>query len=271
LLLAVVIHAAVLLGISFMMEINPLRQAAESLDVVLVNWRSETPPEEAEFLAQASQQGGGEFDEPQKPSQDVAPELPSIDQGDMPLTSQEQLPEPTAREHETVVAETPEAPADEQLTSVEQPAPETPSAADLMQQTMQVAHLQPETNRDQQWQSRLPRRRFISANTREYEYASYMAAWVAKVERVGNLNYPVELKRRKIAGDLLMTVGINSDGSVESISVQRASGMPELDQAAQRIVRLAAPYAPLPAEISRDVDVLHITRTWRFSHGNRFE
>ena len=60
-------------------------------------------------------------------------------------------------------------------------------------------------------------------------------------------------------------------GSVESISVQRASGMPELDQAAQRIVRLAAPYAPLPAEISRDVDVLHITRTWRFSHGNRFE
>jgi protein TonB len=98
-----------------------------------------------------------------------------------------------------------------------------------------------------------------------------MAAWVAKVERVGNLNYPVELKQRKIAGDLLMTVGINADGSVESIKVQRASGIPELDLAAQRIVRLAAPFAPLPPDISKGVDVLHITRTWRFSQGNRFE
>jgi protein TonB len=98
-----------------------------------------------------------------------------------------------------------------------------------------------------------------------------MAAWVAKVERVGNLNYPLELKRRGVAGDLLMTVGIRADGSVESIRVQRASGIPELDEAAMRIVRLAAPYAPLPPEIAKDVDVLHITRTWRFSNGNRFE
>jgi protein TonB len=117
----------------------------------------------------------------------------------------------------------------------------------------------------------LPRRRFISANTREYEYATYMAAWVAKVERVGNLNYPLELKQRGVAGDLLMTVGIQRDGSVESIRIQRPSGIPELDEAATRIVRLAAPYSPLPPEIADDIDVLHITRTWRFSNGNRFE
>ncbi|MDX1459468.1 MAG: TonB family protein, partial [Xanthomonadales bacterium] len=120
-------------------------------------------------------------------------------------------------------------------------------------------------------QSRLKRRKFISANTREYEYASYMQAWVAKVERVGNLNYPTAARQRKLVGDLLMTVGVNRDGSIESIDIRRSSGMEELDQAAARIVRLAAPYAPLPDTIGEGVDVLHITRTWKFTSGYSLE
>ncbi|MEJ2534006.1 MAG: TonB family protein [Gammaproteobacteria bacterium] len=271
LLLALLLHAVVLLGLSFVLEVNPLRAAAESLDVVLVNWRSETPPDEAEFLAQVAQQGGGESERAEKPAQDLSPELPSASPGDMPFSSEEQLPSPAQEARETVVAENPEARSVQQLTDIEQPVPEMPTAAELLQQSMQMAQLQPQTDRQRQWQSKLPRRRFISANTRAYEYATYMAAWVSKVERVGNLNYPLELKQRKISGDLLLTVGIKADGSVESIDIQRGSGMPELDRAAVRIVRLAAPFAPLPPEISDDVDVLHITRTWRFSAGNRFE
>lgn len=270
-ILALVLHAAILLGLTFMLEINPLQKAAQSLDVVLVNWRSESEPDEAEFLAQASQQGGGAFDEPEKPSQEFSPEVPSIDQGEMPMASDESLPQPTPDVRESVVVETPEAPALNQITEIEQQVPEMPTAAELLQQSMQMAQLQPQTDRQVQWQSKLPRRRFISANTREYEYATYMANWVAKVERVGNLNYPIELKQRNIAGDLLMTVGIFPDGSVESISIQRGSGLAELDQAAMRIVRLAAPFSPLPDDIADQVDVLHITRTWRFSSGNRFE
>jgi protein TonB len=140
-----------------------------------------------------------------------------------------------------------------------------------MQQSMQIANLQPNMQRENEWQSRLPRRRFISANTKEYEFASYMQAWVAKVERVGNLNYPMEVRRRKLVGNLLMTVGINRDGSVESIQIRRGSGMKELDESAMRIVRLAAPYSPLPENISSRVDVLHITRTWKFSTGYSLE
>ena len=271
LLLALVLHGLVLLGLSFMLEINPLQQAARSLDVVLVNWRSETAPDEAEFLAQASQQGGGDYEQAEKPSQAFSPEVPSIDQGDMPMASSESLPAPSERARETVVAKNPEAPALPQVTEVEQPLPDLPSAAELLQQSMQLAQMQPQTDRETQWKSKLPRRRFISANTREYEFATYMASWVAKVERVGNLNYPLELKQRNIAGDLLLTVGIYPDGSVESINIQRSSGIPELDQAAIRIVRLAAPFSPLPENISEQLDVLHITRTWRFSSGNRFE
>lgn len=128
-----------------------------------------------------------------------------------------------------------------------------------------MAKLQPGLQRNRESQSKLPKRKWISANTREYEYAAYMQAWVAKVERVGNMNYPEEVRRLKLTGDVLMTVGIKQDGSVESIAIQRSSGMPQLDQAATRIVRLAAPYSPLPEHINSQVDVLHITRTWRFS------
>lgn len=271
LLAALVLHAVVLLGLSFTFDFNPVRQAAESLDVVLVNFRTESEPDEAEFLAPVSQQGGGEFEEVEKPSRELSPEVPSLDEGDMPASSAEVLPAPSEDAREVVTAETESAEQAQEVTTVEQPETEALTAAELMQQSMQVARLQPESDRREQWKSKLPRRRFISANTREYEYATYMAAWVAKVERVGNLNYPAELKERGVAGDLLMTVGINTDGSVESIRIQRASGEADLDRAATRIVRLAAPYAPLPPEIAEDVDVLHITRTWRFSSGNRFE
>jgi protein TonB len=52
--------------------------------------------------------------------------------------------------------------------------------------------------------------------------------------------------------------------TVESVDVMRSSGIPEIDRAAISIVQLAAPYAPLPDNITERVDVLHITRTWRF-------
>jgi len=147
--------------------------------------------------------------------------------------------------------------------------PPAPSAAMLRQESMTMARLETGVQRDQASRTKLPRRKWISANTREYEYAAYMRAWVAKVERVGNLNYPEEVRRKKLVGDLVMTVGINRNGSVESIDITRSSGLPELDQAARRIVRLAAPYSPLPDNIKKSVDVLHITRTWRFSRDFR--
>lgn len=271
LIIALVLHGALLLGLSFHLEFSPVRQVAETLDVVLVNFRTESEPEEAEFLAPVSQEGGADDETAEKPSEELSPVMPSIAEGDMPATSAPALPKPAEDSREVVTTDSEEAEISNEVTQVEQPDPEVPNATELMQQRMDMASLQPKSDRTNPWKSKLPRRRFISANTKEYEYATYMAAWVAKVERVGNLNYPTELKQRGVAGDLLMTVGVNRDGSVESINVQRESGIPELDQAAMRIVRLAAPYAPLPAEIAEEVDVLHITRTWRFSAGNRFE
>lgn len=271
LMLALGLHAVVLLTLSFVYQVNPLKKAAETLDVVLVNWRSENAPEEADFLAQASQQGGGESLEASRPSVNQSSVIPSEGEGDMPQQADVAPPDNERDKVQVLISENPLAAKTEQVTEVDQPEKELPTAAELMQQSLQVPNLQPDMQRDTQWQSRLPRRRFISANTREYEFASYMQAWVAKVERVGNLNFPMEVRQRKLTGDLLMTVGIAADGSVESIDVQRSSGMPELDEAAIRIVRLAAPYSPLPDNIRSKVDVLHITRTWKFSSGYRLE
>ena len=91
-----------------------------------------------------------------------------------------------------------------------------------------------------------------------------MSAWVAKVERVGNLNYPSELRQKKLHGDLILSVGIQQNGSIESIEVLRSSGNYDIDDAARNIVQMAGPYAPLPDNIREHVDILHIVRTWRF-------
>jgi protein TonB len=264
-LMALVLHAVILLGVGFAMDFKPLTHPLETLDVVLVNWRSETKPDEADFLAQASQQGGGESTEASKPSQENTGASPGPADGEDPLDQQEQMSSVADAARELVVVEVDSAELTQQITSIEQPEPPMPSAAQLMQESMTMAKLQPGIQRERESQSKLPRRKWISANTREYEFAAYMQAWVAKVERVGNLNYPEEIRRLKLTGDLVMTVGINLDGSVESIDIQRSSGMPQLDQAATRIVRLAGPYSPLPDTINASIDVLHITRTWRFS------
>jgi len=264
-LMALALHAVILLGVGFVLDFKPLTHPLETLDVVLVNWRSETKPDEADFLAQASQQGGGESTEASRPSQENAGASPGPAEGDDPLDQQEQMSSVADAAREQILIEDDTAEFTQQITSIEQPEPPLPSAASLMQESMTMAKLQPGIQRDRESQSKLPRRKWISANTREYEFAAYMQAWVAKVERVGNLNYPEEIRRLKLTGDLVMTVGINLDGSVESIEIQRSSGTPQLDQAATRIVRLAGPYSPLPEFINASVDVLHITRTWVFS------
>ena len=176
------------------------------------------------------------------------------------------MPVPEQETREVVALEV-ESVAVLEQTHVEQPDTEPPSARQLMQQSMEMASLQPELRRQEQWKSKLPRRRFISASTREYEFASYMNAWVSKVERLGNMNYPSELRQKKLHGDLVLTVGIRRNGTIESIDIMRSSGVPEIDQAAVRIVQVCAPYAPLPDNITDKVDILHITRTWRFEAG----
>jgi protein TonB len=89
-----------------------------------------------------------------------------------------------------------------------------------------------------------------------------------KVERIGSLNYPAEA-RGKLYGNLRLTVTIRADGTVDSIELDRSSGLKVLDAAAFRIVKMATPFAAFPTDIRRDTDLLVITRTWFFGQGDK--
>ncbi|MEX2479880.1 MAG: TonB family protein [Gammaproteobacteria bacterium] len=148
--------------------------------------------------------------------------------------------------------------------------PPLPTAAQLLTRSFALASLNAELQQRLDSRAKRPRRKYISASTREFRYAAYMEAWRAKVERVGNLNYPDEARRRELSGSLLLDVALLPDGSVAEITVRRSSGHKLLDDAAVRIVELAAPFAPFPPDIQAEVDVLHVTRTWNFLNNEQF-
>ncbi|WP_458576638.1 cell envelope integrity protein TolA, partial [Xanthomonas phaseoli] len=135
-----------------------------------------------------------------------------------------------------------------------------------IQRDAEMARLAAEVHLRSEQYAKRPNRKFVSASTREYAYANYLRAWVDRAERVGNLNYPDDARRRRLGGKVVISVGVRRDGSVESSRVLVSSGVPLLDDAALRVVQLAQPFPPLP-KTKDDVDILQVTRTWLFLPG----
>jgi periplasmic protein TonB len=205
---------------------------------------------------------------------DLAPKLePASEPEPGPVSEPEPEREPAPQpEPEPVAAAEPQPPDilsanDSPMTAEAVPAV---TAADILaSRNDEIARLTARINaKTQAYQSRA-RRKAISTSTREYRYASYMEAWRRKVERIGNLNYPEEARRKGLYGNLILHVSVRADGSLEGVRVVRSSGQDVLDQAAVRIVELAAPFAPFPPDIAAETDLLDITRTWQFQRNNR--
>ena len=262
---AVLAHLIVILGVTFAHESRP-EPRATTLDVVLVPRTSDTPPDQADFLAQANQDGGGIDDERVRP--ETPPPPPAA--GTLATTvadasAQEQpagssmAPQDARRTSASIAAGA----SDSAATTTAASAPGA-DAAPTQSRRLEMAALSAEIERKLRTWAERPRRKWISARTREDRFAAYMVEWRRKVERVGNLNYPDEAARLGLSGNLLLEVALNPDGTVADIALRRSSGEPILDDAAVRIVKLAAPFAPFPPGIAEDVDILHIERTWFF-------
>ena len=263
LVVAVLLHVAVITQLHFDWINAPFESRAPDLDVILVDWASEQAPEQADFLAQANQTGGGDNPELERPSSP-----PPSESGGNPEPQPQPSPQPQPRAElvtpKLLATETETADLEQrQETPVEEKS--LPNANQLLQQTRQLAQTAPDPLADARVVPKRPRRKFITANTREHLYASYMRNWVAKVERVGNMNYPEQARQRNLEGSLVLSVDVLADGSIERVQVLRSSGYELLDEAAVRIVRLAAPYADLPPDVRKETDILTITRTWQFS------
>ncbi|EGV50959.1 energy transducer TonB [Candidatus Endoriftia persephone] len=271
---AACLHAFIILGIQFnFQDYKKPDHRQQSLEVTVIrpNLDKQRPEEEKpDFLAPVSQAGGGETDLPKRPSVESA-ESPIPTSKPSPTRSSVMAPPPAPPQpaKQQVIA----APQAERKLQVEQPTPKPtprPTAAQLLSsKTLEIARLTAELEEKTQAYAKRTKRRAISASTKEYKYAAYLDAWRRKVERIGNLNYPDAAKRQQLYGNLVLHVAVRADGTIEKVRVLHSSGHKILDDAAIRIVRLAAPYSPFPSNIREEIDVLDITRTWQFLRSNR--
>ena len=238
------------------------------LEVALVNAKTKSKPTKADILAQANLDGGGNTDAERR-AKTPLPLLPKAGtSGEIAVATQKiQSLETEAKELMTRLQSVPAAPAVPKPIDVPEPVVQ-PSATELAQRTLESMRMEARIAKEMEVYQQRPKRRFVGARAEEYRFARYIEDWRAKIERIGNLNYPEAARELKLYGSLLLTVSIRSDGSVESVEINRSSGQKVLDAAALRIVEMSAPFAPFSPDIKRDTDVLHITRTWMFTKGD---
>ena len=283
--LAAVIHALLILGVTFGPEEREQTEQ-RSIDVILVQARSPSAPQEARYFAEADQLGADIAPDPASgvpapleatlPPAGIPPaeDVQEIDTPRIPPPSPlsqttlqrdhvapERVPEPDSRMGSRSAEPTAAASGGETGAN-------SASAARLRARAME--DLSEDIARRLQDFRERPRREWTATRTRAHDYASYMEEWRRKVERIGNLHYPEEARRLGLSGSLSLDVALNADGTVVAIVLRRSSGERVLDEAAVRIVRLAAPFAAFPPAMRDEIDVLHIERTWQFSSRSGF-
>ncbi len=267
--IALAFHAIIILGVSFDLEDILPQHNISTMEITLVHSHSKEAPEEADYLAQANQKGGGNTKERVRPSSPFSNTRPTPEDGLAPDSQLDVSPPPLIKEQkEKELMTTEQSPFAKDSKDFKRDIPtETNSkkAAQMLERSREFARLRAEIQHLKQAFQKTPHHTYISGiNAKQNRFASYKDSWRAKIENVGKLNYPETAVRDNINGDLLLDVAINPDGSVSQIKILRSSGKPVLDNAAKKIVRLAAPFSPLTKEILKDTDILHISLVWKF-------
>ena len=268
--LSLALHAVVL-SIHFELPDKLGKATEKALDVILVNAKSADRPTEAQAKAQANLDGGGNTDEDRR-AKTPLPMAPTVQEGNDIVEAKKRISELEVQQHQMLTqvrgskaVNTESQRNDPSIT----PAAAT-NGVDLATRALNLAQLEAQIARNADAYNKRPRKKFIGARVEEYRFAQYVEDWRQKVERIGNLNYPDAAKGR-LYGNLVLTVVIKSDGSLAQVEISRSSGKKVLDEAARRIVEMAAPYAAFPDAIRRDTDIVEITRTWSFTTSDRLQ
>lgn len=267
-LLASLAFHAVVLSIHFKLP-DALKRAKDStLEVILVNSKSARKPAEAQAKAQANLDGGGNTDEDRR-AKTPLPASQQVQPGDNLVEAQRRVHElevqqqklmTQARSKKTIQTDT--------RKNEQQPDQASVRGLDLAQSALAIARMDAQIERQIEEYNKRPRRKEIGARAEKAVEAQYLEDWRQKVERIGNLNYP-EAAKGKLYGSLLLYVSIKSDGALEYVEVRRSSGHKILDEAALRVVRMAAPYASFPEELKRQTDIIGFARTWVFTRADQ--
>ncbi|WP_049722790.1 energy transducer TonB [Gilvimarinus polysaccharolyticus] len=265
--IAIIAHALIIFGLTF--KLPDPDTLAPTLEITLANHKADLAPEDAEFLAQHNQEASGTEEQSRELTTEhradfAAPDIREVNPAPMPAAA-------TASNQQQTQVITSSANAerqrlrrlDEESLREEVERQGLPEEQPII--TPEIASLQAKLDRQRQEYAKRPRiRRLTSVATRSSTGAEYLHNWSAKIEQVGNDNYPQQALRQRITGNLRLSVTLNPNGTIRDLSLLESSGVSLLDQAALQIVRLAAPFAPFPAEIRQDTDQLVIIRTWSF-------
>ncbi len=269
---SILLHTFVL-SLNFRMpDLSRPNPPPQTLDVVLVNSKTLTQPDKPQVLAQANLDAGGNVDEDRR-AKSPLPVIKEDQRGDDVQQSKKRVQQLEVKQRELMrqvqaKKAAPAVPPPPKPEPVPSPEPPQITGLDLANRALAIARMEAQVARQAEEYAKRPRRKFVGAQAAETRYALYVESWRQKVERIGNMNYP-EQARGRIYGSLRLTVAIKSDGSIEYIQVDRPSGHALLDRAAERIVKIAAPFSAFPDNIRRDTDILVISRTWTFAHGDR--
>ena len=263
--LAFALHLMIILGVSFASDTN--RYAPPQLEVTLAQFRSREAPEDARFVAQANQAGSGTLAERAELTTRRQAEFSDNrirEPGGAPLVTER---EPQTRENALVTTINEAIDKVLQKPREEEPEPIVAEGIDpeIRKLSESIASLEARLDEEQQAYAERPRvRRLTALSARAAADAAYLHNWRARVEAVGNRFYPEASSRYGIYGDLRLLVAIRHDGKIQNIEVLSSSGHAVLDEAAIRIVRMAAPFDPFPPELRETTDTLEIIRTWKF-------
>ncbi len=259
--LSLCVHAA-LLAIHFSSS-HRAPVVSSALEVTLVNAQTESAPAKPQLLAQNQINGGGQANAgyaasplprtvAESSQQQVLAALRKR-QAELEAQQQQLYTQLESRQKALMARKSPD--LFEQSTD--------PGEDDINQESLILnAQISALKERIERYNAQ-PRQQFVGPSTAASAYAQYVEAWRKKIELLGTEHYPAQA-RGKIHGTLQLTVYIGRDGQLLRIEINRASSHAVLNLAAQRIVQLAAPFAPLPAAVAETHDVLAITRTWHF-------
>ena len=290
---SIIIHV-ILLSIHFQPELKRFRDQMPALEVMLVNAKTKQAADKPDALAQANLDRGGNTDQDRKMKSALPTPKLKMQQVQMQQSQEARTAAQAAQVQSELINEQQkvadlEKQAQALMTQIKaQKVVNTqPTKAAKASQTelgkqavkaeqqhkndamsasaQEIERLEALIAKQQEAYEKRPKRQFIGARTQEYRFAMYVESWRQKVERIGNMNYPQAAKAKKIYGKLQMSVSIKADGSIEEIRINQSSGHKILDEAAKRIVQVAAPFERFSADIKKDTDILTITRTWTFT------
>ena len=266
LFLAALIHGILIIGITFNAALGGESSDAISLEVTIIADPDQhiDRPEKAEYLAQASQQGGGNTQQQVRPSAPLQSQLPIDNIGDESgdsLTDSTSLQD-TADQVLTSRTEQDRSVADDPR---DHPSPDDSSAIFLESGVAQTLPLPREDKANLLIHDQNLRQLVTSVDTKESNIAGYLQRWKTKIETIGVKYFPEKGAMQGISGSPTLEVTISASGQLAEVFVRNSSGSKIVDQAALNILRRAAPFDPFPEAIRVDYDTLRFAYKWQFS------